>query len=139
QIGHPVAHRPPDSPYKDQCSAPLALGLSAQPQGFHDFQPFFQWAKQSKIHVLATFPSICHRPEYDLAPARQTTRDLQRFFESNGIQMLGDSQEAILPPDQFFDTMYHCTDEGTRERTRRLLVHLAPLLSTSSTQAQGLL
>jgi hypothetical protein len=138
QVGHPAANRPKDSPYQDQCSAPLAHGLSAQPQGFPDFRLFIQWAKQNKIRVLATFPSICHRPEYDLAPAQRTSRDLQRFFESEGVQVLGDAQEAMLPPDQFFDTMYHPTDDGQQERTRRLLLHLAPLLPTSSTHSQAL-
>jgi hypothetical protein len=136
QVGHPAANRPPGSPYRDQCSAPLARGLSAQPQGFCDLRLFIQWAKQNKIRVLATFPSISHRSEYDLAPAQQTGRDLQRFFESEGVQVLGDAREAMLPPDQFFDTMYHPTDDGQQERTRRLLVHLAPLLSELDKPAQ---
>ena len=136
QVGHPAASRPPDSPYKDQCSVPLAHGFSAQPQGFPDFRRFIQWAKQNRIRLLATFPSICHRSEYDQAPAQRTSRDLQRFFESEGVEMLGDAQEAMLPPDQFFDTMYHPTDDGQQERTRRLLVHLAPLLNELDKLAQ---
>ena len=138
QIGHPAANRPPDSAYKNQCSIPLAHGLSAHPKGFPDFQLFIQWAKQNRIRVLATFPSICHRPEYDLVPAQETSRDLQRFFEAEGVQVLGDAREGMLPSDQMFDTMYHPTDDGQREHTRRLLVHLAPLLQASSSQAQGL-
>jgi|ERR1035438_2256928 hypothetical protein len=136
QIAHPAARRPASAAYAAQCCVNLAQGLSAQPKGFPTFELFCKRATQNHIRVLASFPSICHRPEYDLAPAQQATQAIRAFFESLGVPVLGEAQEAMLPSDQFFDTMYHLTDEGQREHTRRLLVHLAPLLYELDKPAQ---
>ncbi len=89
---------------------------------------FCRWARENRVRLLMAFPGICHRVEYDRPPARQATQTIRDFFVTRGVPVLNEANEAMLPPDLFFDTIYHPTDEGQREFTRRLLVRLQPIL-----------
>ena len=106
----------------------LAYGLPPEPAGFQPIREFCQWARANRIRVVATFPNVCHRPEYDLPAAARTPGQLRAFYDSLGVPLLGDVSESILPESDIFDTMYHPMREAALARTRRLLVHLAPHL-----------
>jgi hypothetical protein len=98
------------------------------PAGLEPIREFSAWAKANNIRVLATFPTTCHRPEYDLPAAQKMPVQFHGFYEAMGIPVLGDVSEAMLPEEQMFDSMYHPMREAALARTRRLLVHLAPFL-----------
>jgi hypothetical protein len=105
-----------------------AYGFPPSPPGFVPIQEFCAWAKANSIRVLATFPNTCHRPEYDLPAAQQMPAQFRAFYSSMEVPVLGKLSEAMLPEDQMFDSAYHPMQDAAIERTRRLLVHLAPFL-----------
>lgn len=128
QIGALPSKRPATFPTRTIVSHPLAYGLPDAPPGFPPIREFCEWARARNITVLATFPNICHRPEYDLPAAQKAPRQLREFYTSLGVPVLGDAAEAMLPEEKIFDSLYHPMREFALERTRRLLVHLAPFL-----------
>jgi hypothetical protein len=137
QTGARKDNRSPGQPWLALRSENLARGLPAEPNGFPVFREFIEWARQNQVRVLATYPTICHRPEYEAEPAQRTAAAIREFFESQGVPVLGEAREGMLDPDLFFDTLYHPIEEGARERTRRLLTHLAPLLQREGRTASG--
>jgi len=134
QTHHPQASRPPgaDEVIQRQKDSVLIDGLPERPYGFSIIASFCAWARANHIRVLATFPNLCRRPEYDSPAARAAVSKIERFFASQGVPVLGTSEEAILPPEDFYDTLYHLTDEAAITRTDRLLKHLAPVLDSES-------
>ncbi len=110
-------------------SISLSEGLSDAPVGFPVLREFCTWARSNGIRVLATFPNVAHKPEYDLPAAEKAPRQIRKFFESIEVPVLGDARESILPANDFFDTTYHLMHPAAIVRTQRLLVHLAPYLT----------
>ena len=126
--------RPPGQPYLASTSRILASqGVSLKSQGFAILADFIRWSRQKRIGVLATFPSICHRPEYESPTARGVIHDIESFYASWGVPVVGTAEESMLPPDMFFDTFYHSDEKGAQERTKRLLNYLEPILKTPGT------
>ncbi len=126
---------PYDSPSRTStlgmfCS--LKDGYPPGDQPFRTTLAFCRWAKANHVTVLATFPSVLYRPEYDLPAALAAIRRTQDFYASQGIPVLGTAREAMLPADQYYDTIYHLTHAAAIERTRRLVPYLKPWLPTVS-------
>ena len=110
------------------CSIP-ANGFPPSPPGFQPIREFCEWAKSHHVRVLATFPNICHLPEYDQPAAKKMPAQFRAMFASVDVPVLGDISESMLPEEQMFDTYYHPLRSAALDRTRRLLVHLAPFLT----------
>ncbi len=128
QNGNTADLRPPGSPQLAVASKALLQGLTAHQRNFAELERFLAWARARQVRVLATFPGICHRPEYDAPNARGAIEAIRGFYSARNIPVLGGAREAMLPSDLFFDTNYHPTQAGARERTRRLLTHLPAAL-----------
>jgi hypothetical protein len=105
----------------------LARGLSPGRGGFPAIHRFCRWAQDHRIRVLATFPNLLLREEYDSGPARATIQAIQQFYAAEGVPVLGSAQEAMLPRSDFLDTCYHLTSEAAQARTERLMVHLTQM------------
>lgn len=128
QTGATPACRPPGKPYLARSCQELRAGLPPGSQGFQTVAAFAAWARAHQIRVLATFPALCPRAEYAGDPARQAFLTIEDFYASLEVPLLGSPEEAMLEPEFFFDTLYHLTEDGARERTDRLLPRLEPLL-----------
>lgn len=126
-----ISTRPSGQPWLAVKSQNLSAGMGNQPTGFENIREFIQWARTNNVRVLATFPSIAYRPEYDQPPARRTIDQIKDFFASENVPVVGTAQEAMLAGEKYFyDTLYHPTEQGSIERTKILVKHLAPLLKT---------
>ena len=128
--------RPEHSAARSMLCYIAAYGFSPSPAGLQPIREFCEWAKANNIRVLATFPTTCHRPEYDLPAAQQMPVQFRAFYAAMGVPVLGELSEAMLPEEQMFDTMYHPMRDAALERTRRLLVHLAPYLKPVPDEAR---
>jgi hypothetical protein len=107
----------------------LSHGLpTATNQNFASLADFIAWAHAHQITVLATFPNVLHQPVYDEPKALGAIATINRFYASHDVPVIGTAQEAMLPPDQFFDYMYHLTHEAAHQRTERLIPELQPYL-----------
>ena len=120
--------RPGHSAVRSMLSYIPASGFPPSPAGLPPIREFCTWAKANNVRVLATFPNISHRSEYDLPAAKQMPVQFRAFFEPMGVPVLGDLSESMLPEEQMFDSLYHPMREFALARTRRLLIHLAPHL-----------
>ena len=89
---------------------------------------FISWARANHVTVLFTFPNVIHHPEYDAPHGRQTVLAITHFFTSQDVPIIGTAGEAMLPINQFYDTIYHLTYEAALKRTERLIPELKPYL-----------
>ena len=128
QLGAVRELRPVQYESRIDISHSLASGFSSAAPGFPVIREFCTWARNNGVRVLATFPNVAYKPEYDRPAAQKAPAQIRAFFESMGVPVLGDARESILPVEDFFDTCYHLLQPSSIERTRRLLVHLAPYL-----------
>jgi len=135
QLNHSLASRPSTVKLSDvQKKSIFGDDLPEHPAGFKVIASFCEWARANHIRVLATYPNICQRPEYDLPPSRRNAKTIRDFFTALNVPVLGDYTESVLPPDQFYDTYYHLTDEASIVRTQQLLKLLAPYLESGNHQ-----
>ena len=110
----------------------LVDGLpSTDTLGFNLLAAFFRWAQANRVTVLATFPAITHQPVYDQPKGKQAIQTITRFYADHGVPVIGTAEEAMLPSDQFFDTMYHLTHEAALTRTERFIPELRSYLHPS--------
>ena len=130
QINHPKAARPARRDQILQVKSLLGRGLPAHPAGFPAIEAFVRWAQARQIRVLATFPNLCDQPDYHGVVGRQTAKAIEDFFARLNVPVVGEYTDAALPPDEFFDTMYHLTDEAELGRSQRLAAQLKPYLKT---------
>ncbi len=128
QIGAVESKRPAQSATRSAVCFVPAYGFPPSLPGFPAIAEFCAWAKVNRVRVLATFPNICHRSEYDTPVAQQMPAQFRALYAPLGVPVLGDLAEAMIPEEQMFDTYYHPLRAAALERTRRLLVHLAPHL-----------
>ena len=105
--------------------------FSERTDGFKALAAFIQWAQSRHITVLATFPNVVRQPEYDGPTSQRSISTITSFYTSHGVPVVGTAQEAMLPIDQFYDTVYHLTHEAALQRTQRLIPELRPYLHPS--------
>ena len=127
--GHYSARRPATAVDRDQriCEV-LAQGISADAEGFELMSEFNCWAKANRIRVMAGFPNMIHRKEYDSGVAANVEAQLKAYFLKEGIHVVGGMREVLLPEVDFFDTIYHPTEEASINRSRHLAFQLRPLI-----------
>jgi hypothetical protein len=53
---------------------------------------------------------------------------LKNYFLKEGIHVVGGMREVLLPAVDFFDTIYHPTEEASINRSRHLAFQLRPLI-----------
>ena len=130
EVNNWAVNRPADAPDRELIADGLIHGIpSDRTESFGVIRVFVQWAKARNITVLATFPNIVHRPEYDEQAGQQAISTITQFYASLGIPVVGTAREAMLPPGQFFNTYYHLTHEAALQRTDRLIPELKPYLT----------
>jgi hypothetical protein len=125
--GHFTARRPVPQPALSVSGA-LARGIPADASGFKEVARFCKWAETNHVRVLATFPNVARKPEYDQPPTARAVERICQFYAGLKVPVVGTAQEAILPTTDFFDTCYHLTEEAAQARTDRLIQRLKPLL-----------
>jgi hypothetical protein len=117
------------NPDMEEMAEPLVDGIaSTHTAGFDEVRRFIAWAKAHDVTVLATFPNIVHRPEYDGENAREAIKVITDFYTAQGVPVVGTAQEAMYPPDQFFELPYHLTHDAAITRTQKLVPELKPYL-----------
>lgn len=114
-----------------QGKSALGRGLPEHPDGFDTIAAFCKWAETNHIRVLATFPNLSDREDYHGPVGQKSAQTIRDFFTSLNVPVVGDYTNALFPEDQFFDTMYHLTDEAALARTQILIPYLKAALSNA--------
>ncbi|HKQ36971.1 MAG TPA: hypothetical protein VJ063_02770, partial [Verrucomicrobiae bacterium] len=103
--------------------------LLADLPAFEDINAFVSWARANRVQVFATYPNLMENPIYQTAPAKRALQRIRDAYAKLEVKMIGSFEESLLPPSAFLDTYYHLTREGARQRTERLIPHLAAVLN----------
>jgi hypothetical protein len=127
--GHRVALRPAVAVDRDQrvCEV-LVKGIPPDAEGFELISEFKRWAKANRVRVMAGFPNMIHRKEYDSGMADNVESQLKQYFLKEEIHVVGGMREVLLPQVDFFDTIYHPTEEASITRSMKLAFQLRPLI-----------
>ena len=127
--GHIAARRPLIAEDRDrrECEV-LRKGISMGEEGFELISEFKQWADSNQVRVLAGFPSMAHRRSYDPAMIDSVEMQLKKYYADRGINVVGNLRESLMPQVDFFDTIYHPTEETSLRISRRTASVLRPIL-----------
>jgi cytochrome c peroxidase len=87
-----------------------------------------QWAQNSGVKVVATFPNVAYNVAYNGPGTRETVESITRFYASIHVPVIGNAYDDMFPPDRFFDTNYHLMSDGVHDRTAQLIPKLTPYL-----------
>lgn len=130
--GHLASRRPFVAEDRDKrvCEV-LHKGVSMDEEGFELISAFKQWADDKRVRVLAGFPSMIDRRSYDEKLVDSLSRQLTNFYASKEIAVVGDLRQSLMPQEDFFDTIYHPTEEAAIRISTRLASLLRPILSHS--------
>jgi hypothetical protein len=129
QLGNEPTNRPPNAINRYGRDGVLANGLLKGMPAFEDIREFVAWARPNDVRVFATYPNILDHPVYEGAPTNEALRRIREAYAELEVPMIGSFEESLMPPSAFLDTFYHLTREGARERTERLIPHLAAVLN----------
>jgi len=130
ETGNPASERLLHATNLDIRSTVLVNGLySASGFGFDQIRVFARWAKAHRVKVLATFPNIMQRAEYEGPNADAAIKTITDFYAEVSVPVVGTAREAMMPPDDYFDTYYHLTREAAAKRSERLALALRPYLN----------
>lgn len=127
--GHCAARRPTVAVDRDQrvCEI-LKKGISPDAAGFELITEFRRWAKANRVRVMAGFPTMIHRKEYDSGMADSVEAQLREYYLKEGIDVVGGMREVLMPQVDFFDTIYHPTEEASISRSRNLACQLRQVI-----------
>lgn len=127
--GHLASRRPAVAIDRDQrvCEV-LEKGISPDAEGFELISEFRRWAKANRVRVMAGFPNMIHRKVYDTGMVDNVESQLKEYFLKEEIDVVGGMREVLFPQVDFFDTIYHPTEETSINRSRNLAFQLRPLI-----------
>jgi hypothetical protein len=107
--------RPATSEDRDhRICEPLVNGITLEEEGFELISEFNQWAKANRVKVLAGFPSIVYRKEYDSNRIESVESTLRSFYFNQRIDVVGCLRDSLLSRIEFYDTIYHPTVESSQ-------------------------
>ena len=129
QLGNEPANRPRNAANRYGRDGVLAHGLLKGMPAFENVREFVGWARANDVKVFATYPNILNHPIYDGAAAQGGLQRIRNAYAELEVPMIGSFEESLMPPSAFLDTFYHLTREGARERTERLIPHIAAALN----------
>jgi hypothetical protein len=113
----------------------LEFALPDHPANFPAIASFCRWAQEHRVRVLAAYPNMLDQPGMRTPVASENAGRIADFYKQLGVTVVGAYTDVLLPSEQFFDDVYHLTDEAALVRTRRLAEQLKPFLRESDTNA----
>jgi hypothetical protein len=127
--GHRAFRRPEHAQDRDQriCEV-LCHRLSLEEEGFALIAEFKHWADAQQVRLIAGFPNMAHRQAYKTSTVDEVEDQLKGFYANHAIDVVGGLRESLMHSDDFFDTLYHPTEEASILRSHKLATKLRPLL-----------
>jgi hypothetical protein len=96
---------------------PLVIRFHADSEGARQIEAFADWAKANGIRVFATWPNTLYFKEYERIREFGMISD---FYGALDVPVIGTPIDAMVPPEQLAETIYHLTESGIAQRTERL-------------------
>jgi hypothetical protein len=82
---------------------------------------FINWCRQHNIKVFATWPNTIWFDRYQAPIYQEFFQDIEKFYQSLGVPVLGNYRDFMYDISLFYDTRYHLNDRGMRYRTNHLI------------------
>lgn len=131
--GHISARRPEFASDRDRRVCEVLLhGLSLEEEGFSLIREFTYWADARQVRIIAGYPNMVRRSIYEPSMVDGVERQLKLFYSKHGIVVIGGLLESLMPTEDFFDTIYHPTEEASLQISKRLAVRISQFLASSS-------
>ena len=90
---------------------------------------FAAWAKKRDITVVFAAPSVLENSEMDGPKSRKFFEAAEAHYRAIGIPVISPQSGNFYPLELMFDSIYHPNADGSRERTKRLILALAPIVA----------
>ena len=93
------------------------------------FSNFVKDCRNRDVQLVASWPNTFANPVYfgnEIVDANIKT--IRGFWNSMGVEVVGNYKDSMLESEYFFDTVYHLNTEGVRLRTEKLTSQLRPYL-----------
>jgi hypothetical protein len=92
--------------------------------GADRIKEFVAWCNEHNVTVLASYPSIVYFKEYDEHNYEKKFKLVQDFYDELGVAQLGRPEDFFYDASLFFDTSYHLTSQGMKQRTEFIIAEL---------------
>ena len=97
------------------------------------FSNFVQYCRNRDVQILASWPNTFANPDYfGNAVVDANIQIIRNFWNSMGVEVVGNYNDSMLGSEYFFDTIYHLNAEGVCLRTEKLISQLKPYLKKGS-------
>ena len=97
------------------------------------FSNFVQDCRERDVQLVASWPNTFANPVYfGNATVDANIKIIREFWNSMGVEVVGNYKDSMLGSEYFFDTVYHLNAEGVRLRTEKLISQLKPYLEKGS-------
>ncbi len=106
----------------------LTHGISKESKSWNLLDSFVVWCSHRNITILVTYPPILYNKAYFSSTTSKTIAQIDRFWQTRGIKVLGKFDEVAYGPEYIYDTAYHLNDLGAKRRTRLLIDYLKDTL-----------
>lgn len=114
----------------DRGPAPFLGGVSSD--AARKIASFVDECRKRGARVVATWPAIVDVPSHRGVAARAVQERIAELYGRIGVLMFGQPQDALIPPEELFDTHYHPLDSWAAKRSVRLGYELKELLGAGS-------
>ena len=93
------------------------------------FSKFVQDCRNRDVQLLASWPNTFANPAYfGNATVDANIQIIRNFWNSMGVEIVGNYNDSMLGSEYFFDTSYHLNAKGVSLRTKKLISQLKPYL-----------
>lgn len=82
---------------------------------------FLAYCRQNDIHVYAAWPAFLWKEEAFSDEDAEAMENIKRFWDEQGITVLGDYRDSLYDSTMFYDTIYHLNIIGKEKRTTQML------------------
>lgn len=97
---------------------PLVIRFHADSEGAREIEEFAFWAKANGVKVFATWPNTLYFKEYERV---REFGMISYFYRTLDVPIIGTPTDAMVPPEQLAETIYHLTESGIAQRTGKLV------------------
>jgi hypothetical protein len=106
---------------------PMTIAVNRDGSGPRAIAAFVEWARANKVAVIASWPNTILFPEYKKSDGFD---EIEEFYASLGVPMIGEPDIGLLPLRYFYDTQYHLNIEGIILRSEHLVEALREYTSS---------
>lgn len=89
---------------------------------------FIEWSKRNHVSVIATYPNFMNIPCINMTNMNRLFELIPKSYQELGVPVIGAAQDAMYPPEDFFDTEYHPFADAAERRTNEFVDRLMPVL-----------